>query len=55
MSAKDNKKSPYIKFDQKVSFIFDGKKYPFFKGDTIASALFRNNVKLIEINEVRSH
>jgi sarcosine oxidase, subunit alpha len=47
MSAKDNKKSPYIKFDQKVSFIFDGKKYPFFKGDTIASALLRNNVKLI--------
>ena len=47
MSAKDNKKSPCIKFDQKISFIFDGKKYSSFKGDTIASALLRNNVKLI--------
>ena len=47
MSAIDNKKSPYVKFDQKISLIFDGKKYPAYKGDTIASALLRNNVRLI--------
>ena len=31
----------------KVSFIFDGKKYFGFNGDTIASALLRNNIRLI--------
>ena len=47
MSAKENKKSPYIRFDQKISLIFDGKKYLAYKGDTIASALLRNNIRLI--------
>ena len=47
MSAKNNKKSQYIKFDQKISFIFDGIKYSAFKGDTIASALLRNNIRLV--------
>jgi len=47
MSAANNKKCSYINVDQKISFIFDGKKYFAFKGDTIASALLRNNVRLI--------
>ena len=46
MSALNNK-SPYIINDQKISFTFDGKKYFGFKGDTIASALLRNNIRLI--------
>ena len=47
MSASNNKKCPYINVDQKISIIFDGKKYDAFKGDTIASALLRNNIRLI--------
>jgi len=47
MSASNNKKCPYINIDQKISIIFDGKKYDAFKGDTIASALLRNNIRLI--------
>jgi len=47
MSASNNKKCPFINIDQKISIIFDGKKYDAFKGDTIASALLRNNIRLI--------
>ena len=47
MSASNNKKCSYINADQKISIIFDGKKYKAFKGDTIASALLRNNIRLI--------
>ena len=47
MSASDNNKCPYINTEQKISIIFDGKKYTAFKGDTIASALLRNNIRLI--------
>ena len=47
MSASNNKKCPYVNIDQKISIIFDGKKYDAFKGDTIASALLRNNIRLI--------
>ena len=47
MSAVDNKKCSYIKKNKKISFTFDGKKYSGYKGDTIASALLRNNVRLI--------
>ena len=47
MSASNNIKCSYIKYDRKISIIFDGKKYSAFKGDTIASALLRNNVQLI--------
>ena len=47
MSASDNKNCPYININQKISIIFDGKQYSAFKGDTIASALLRNNVHLI--------
>ncbi len=46
MSAADNKQSSYIS-DKEVSFKFDGKKYVGYEGDTIASALLRNNVKLV--------
>ena len=46
MSPKNNR-SNYINEEKKISFLFDGKKYQGFKGDTIASALFRNNIKLI--------
>ena len=47
MSATNNKKSFYVNSNEKISFTFDGKKYFGFKGDTIASALLRNNVKLV--------
>ena len=47
MSALDNKKCSYVKKNKKISFTFDGKKYSGYKGDTIASALWRNNVRLI--------
>ncbi len=46
MSAADNKKSHYINAKE-ISFKFDGKKYLGYKGDTIASALLRNNVRLV--------
>ena len=39
--------SSFINFNQKISFLFDGKKIFGFKGDTIASALLRNNINLI--------
>ena len=47
MSSSNNKKCPYVNFNQKISIIFDGKKYDAFKGDTIASALLRNNICVI--------
>ena len=47
MSASYNKKCLYINREQKISIKFDGKKYSAFKGDTIASALLRNNIHLI--------
>ena len=47
MSALDNKKCSYVKKNKEISFTFDGKKYSGYKGDTIASALLRNNVRLI--------
>ncbi len=46
MGAKDNKKSSYIS-NKEISFKFDGKKYPGYEGDTIASALLRNNVRFV--------
>ena len=39
--------SPFVNFNQKISFLFDGKKIFGFKGDTIASALLRNNINLV--------
>ena len=47
MSASNNKNCPYVNTNQKISIVFDGKKYSAFKGDTIASALLRNNIRLI--------
>ena len=47
MSALNNTKSFHLISSQKISFTFDGKRYTGFKGDTIASALLRNNVQLI--------
>jgi len=47
MSALNNTKSFHLISSQKISFTFDGKQYTGFKGDTVASALLRNNVKLI--------
>ena len=39
--------NPFVNFNQKISFLFDGKKIFGFKGDTIASALLRNNINLV--------
>ena len=47
MSAQDNRNSQIIAFHQSINFTFDGVKYKGFKGDTIASALLRNNIKII--------
>ncbi len=47
MSASNNNKNSIVTDAQKISFKFDGKQYFAFKGDTIASALLRNNIKLI--------
>ena len=47
MSAQNNIKCKYVKSSKKISFTFDGKKYFGIEGDTISSALLRNNIKLI--------
>ena len=47
MSSINNTKSFHLISSQKVSFTFDGKKLTGFKGDTIASALLRNNINLV--------
>ena len=39
--------NPFVNFNQKISFLFDGKKIFGYKGDTIASALLRNNINLV--------
>ncbi len=41
------KNNPFIDSNKKISFFFDGKKIYGLKGDTIASALLRNKIKLI--------
>ena len=41
LNLTDNK---FIQFHQKIGFKFDGVKYYGYKGDTIASALLRNNI-----------
>ena len=40
-------KSSLIDTKKEINFVFNGKKYKGFKGDTLASALLANNVKLI--------
>ena len=39
--------SSLIKTNKEIKFIFDGKEYIGFKGDTLASALIANGIKLI--------
>ncbi len=46
MSSIDNNNCNYINRN-KIKIIFDGKSYDAFEGDTIASALIRNDIKLI--------
>ena len=41
------KKNSFVQFHQKIGFKFDGKKYYGYKGDTVASALLRNNIRII--------
>ncbi len=47
MNSLNFKENPFVQYHQKISFIFDGKKYFGYKGDTIASALLRNNIQFI--------
>ena len=46
MSALRNNDCKYIS-NKEIKIIFDGKTYPAYEGDTIASALLRNNIRLI--------
>ena len=46
MTAINNKDCKYI-FNKKITIIFDGKPYSAYEGETIASALLRNNIRLI--------
>ena len=46
MPALKNNDCNYIS-KKKIKITFDGKSYSAFDGDTIASALLRNNIKLI--------
>ena len=46
MKSLNDNTNLYVK-EKKISFKFDGKKYFGFEGDTIASALLRNNISLI--------
>ena len=41
------KENSFVQFHQKIGFKFDGKKYYGYKGDTVASALLRNNIRII--------
>ena len=45
MSAINNE-CPYIS-KNKITFSFDGKTFPAYEGDTVASALLRNNIRLV--------
>ena len=46
MPALKNKECSYVS-NNEVKIIFDGKSYQALESDTIASALLRNNIKLI--------
>ena len=46
MSAINNKNCKYISH-REIKITFDGKSYSAFDGDTVASALLRNNIRLI--------
>ena len=47
MTRVDRTNSSLIQTDKEINFVFDGKKYKGFKGDTLASALIANGIKLI--------
>ena len=47
MTRPTRTKSSLINTNKKLSFVFNGKKYEGFQGDTLASALLANDVKLI--------
>ena len=47
MTELNNQNCPFVSFNQRINFKFDGVKYYGYKGDTIASALLRHGVKLI--------
>ena len=47
MNSINFKENPFVQYHQRISFIFDGKKYFGYKGDTVASALLRNNIRFI--------
>ena len=47
MKSLDIKENAFVQFHQKIGFKFDGKKYYGFKGDTVASALLRNDIRII--------
>ena len=47
MSRINRVKSSLIETNKVINFFFNGKKYFGFKGDTLASALLANNIKLI--------
>ena len=46
MSALNNKDCNYFS-NKEIKITFDGKSYTAYAGDTIASALLRNNIRLI--------
>ena len=46
MKSLNIKENSFVQFHQKIGFKFDGKKYYGFKGDTVASALLRNNIRI---------
>ena len=47
MSKINRIKSSLIDTTKEINFVFNGKKYKGFKGDTLSSALLANDVKLI--------
>ena len=47
MKSLDIKENAFVQFHQKIGFKFDGKKYYGYKGDTVASALLRNDIRII--------
>jgi sarcosine oxidase subunit alpha len=47
MSSRIKHQYARVNFNQPITFSFDGKNYPAFAGDTLASALLANGVKVI--------
>ena len=48
MASIHNEKCNYIT-KNKIKIFFDGKPYDAYEGDTVASALLRNNIKLLDV------